>query len=376
MTLRIFIHLGLLLLPLTAYANDIPVCRLDHNYDGVVRETAQRVLAAFKTSGKNIGLDQAVTNPVAKQSDSHTLSIYVVTDAPADAVSAKGCASRKLNKGDNLDKLSVKGGCFVNSVDNHSILCSSDAVRLFAFGGDNADRLSPALLYVLAHEIGHIYQKRSGEYSGRVNVISLAADQASKIRQLRERCTPTLTEQEEQADEYSLDVLRTSLGKAPYREEVFSEQGSLFWNIDLLALAADKWAAASAEREFTSQPPMHKSFEPTEFPTPPRKIKLAAKKLVCDVIKDKTGTVSVPAVSSTHPPAEQRLRRIAEVLKPVAQALPKTGGSKQHQPIVLLQQDLGPIFTQIYRETGVYLEALESEICTLVNSPEPQKSCR
>ena len=226
------------------------------------------------------------------------------------------------------------------------------------------------------HEIGHIYQKRTGEYSGQVLALNLSSAPEKKLAQLRARCTPTMTEQEEQADEYSLDVLRASLMNPPYREAIFSEQGSLFWNIDLLALAADKWAQASAEREFMSQAPMHKSFEPSEFPTPLPKIKIAAKQLVCDVIKKNKGVVSVPAISSTHPPAEQRLRRIAEVLKPAAQALPRTGGSQQYKAVAQLQQDLSPIFTHIYRETGVYMEALEAEICTLVNAPEPMKACK
>jgi hypothetical protein len=365
-----------LLLSHIAYADDTPACRLNHDYDGVVKMTVQHALAAYKIAGKDIALDRVAVNPANAPSDPRVLSVYVVTNAAEDGIDAKRCATRKFKKGDTLDKLSVTGACFVDSIDRRSILCSSDAVKLFAFAGDNADRASPALLYVLSHEIGHIYQKKPAKYSGQIIKIELASDPVKKLDQLRSRCTPTDTALEEEADEYSLMVLRTSLANAPYRENVFSEQGSLFWNIDLLALAADKWALASIEQEFMGKAKMHKSFEPTEFPTPSVKIKRAAKTLVCEVVRNKSGMIFVPQVSTSHPSAEQRLRRIAEVLKPVARALPKTGGSQEFKPVVRLQLDLGPIFTQIYRETGVYMESLEAEVCTLVNAPEPQKACK
>lgn len=373
---KVLTALAALVLSQTAHADDIPACRLDHSFDNVVKTTIQRALAAYKLAGRDIALDQVAVNPASAPTDPRVLSVYVVTNAAKDGVDARRCAIRKFNKGETLDELSVTGACFVESIDRRSILCSSDAVKVFGFAGDNADRVSPALLYVLSHEIGHIYQKKPAKYSGKIIKIALAADPAEKIEQLRSRCTPPDTALEEQADEYSLAVLRTSLAKPPYREAVFSEQGSLFWNIDLLALAADKWAVASIEQEFAGKAKMHQSFEPTVFPAPPAKIKSAARTLVCEVVKTKKGTIIVPQVSTSHPSAEQRLRRIAEELKPVARALPKTGGSQQFIPIVRLQQDLGPIFTQIYRETGVYMESLEKEICTLANAPEPLKACK
>lgn len=377
MNLRIFVVLAAMLLSLHAQAEEVPACRLDHSYDEVVKTTVQRALAAYRASGMDTGLEAVAVNPAGgASSDPRRLNVYVVTNAAADAVDAKGCATRKFNKGETLDQLSVTGACNVASIKRPTILCSSDAMRVFAFAGENADRDSPALLYILSHEIGHIYQKKPARYAGQVIKIPLAADADAKLKQLLARCTPADTELEEQADAYSLGVLRALLAQPPYRERLFSEQGSLFWNIDLMALAADEWALASTEQEFMGKPTMHKSFVPTEFPTPRAKIRLAAKALVCDVTTKKKGVVLVPEISSSHPSAEQRLRRIAEVLKPFARSLPKTGGSKDFTPLVRLQQDLSPIFTQIYRETGVYTEALEAEICTLVRAPDPLKACK
>ena len=376
MIARILLVLAALLATPICLADEAPACRIDHTYEPVVKNTAERAVSQYKALGKDIKVDRVIVNPAKPPVDARTMAVYVITSAASDAVAPNGCASRKIRKGEAVDRISVRGGCFVKSAISPAIMCSAEAVKIFAFAGEKTDRIGPGLLYVLAHEIGHIYQRREGEYSGRVIQLRLATDPATKLEQLRDRCTPTMTEREEQADEYALDVLRRSLSNSPYREPVFSEQGSLFWNIDLLALAADRWALESTEREFMSQAPMHEAFEPTQFPTPPDQIARTAKNFVCEVMTKKKGAVSVPAVSGTHPPAEQRLRRIAEVLRPAALKLPKSGGSQQYEPLAALQQDLGPIFTHIYRETGVYMTALEAQICTLANAPDPLTACK
>lgn len=372
---KILFALAFLLSQQSAFAA-VPECRLNHQYDAVIQSTVQRALDAYRSAGREVPFDRAVANPPEAPTDVRTLSIFVVENAAEDGVDGSQCATRKFLKGDTLDRLSVTGACSVDSIERRAIRCSAQAVKLFAYAGDNTDRESPALLYVLSHEIGHVYQKTPAKYSGQILRITLGTDPKNNIEQLRTRCIPVDTSLETEADEYALAVLRAALPQSPYRERLFSEQGSLFWNIDLLALAADQWAQTSIEQEFMGKATLHKSFEPTKFPTPQKDIDLAAKRLVCEVAKKKTGIVVVPEISSSHPPAEERLRRIAEILKPEALKLPKTGGSQQFKPVTRLQQDLGPIFTQIYRETGVYMEALNVKICTRVNALDPVKDCK
>jgi hypothetical protein len=232
------------------------------------------------------------------------------------------------------------------------------------------------LLYVLSHELAHVYQRRIGEYEGRAERIELGLDTANKIKILREACDPASTRREEEADAISIQIIVSLLRASPYREPVFSERGSFYWNVDLLAAASDTWRKTALEREFISQPKVHASFIPTEFPTPPRTIDAHAKRFVCDVLTKRKGAISYPSKSVTHPPLEQRLRRIAEALRPIAETLPNSGAQQDFLPLAHLQQDVSPIFTQIYRETGVYLEALQDRICTMVNGPKPYASCR
>ena len=148
----------------------------------------------------------------------------------------------------------------------------------------------------------------------------------------------------------------------------------MYWHIDQLALAADAWQRANLEPEDRNQPRLHPAFEPTEFPTPPEVVSRNAKRFVCDVLTRTQGTVIYPG-ASTHPPAEQRLRKIAEALRPVADKLPSSGGHRDFQPITKLQQGVSPIFALIHRETGVYLEAIHERICSIVNGPQPQSGC-
>lgn len=349
-------------------ANPPPSCRLDSTNAGKVRNAVLRAAAAYKQLGKPLPFDAVSINDPKPAAGS--LSVYIVKDAAKGSTKPPGCTGHAPAADDELDDLSVRGGCVLVSSAAMEMRCSSQAVRVFANTGNRADRESPTLLYVVSHELGHLYQRQSGEYSGRAEVIDLKASRQEKLEQLQGSCDPASIRTEQQADEFALDVLKLDLGKAPYRETTLSERGSLYWNIDLLALAANEWTKQSAQREFISRPKLHPAFEPTTFPTPPEVVKANARRFVCGVLNKTSGRVLYPGKSTTHPPVEQRIRRIAEVLQPVAKSLPSTGGSQQFAPVVRLQDDLGPIFTTIYEGTGVYLESVHTEICTIVNSPQ------
>ncbi len=353
-----------------ANTSAIPPCRLDDSAKTLVANTLARAAAAFKEIGKPLPFDAIRVNEPAALGK-RTLVAYVVADANADAVSPQGCTKGTVKSDQPLDPISVLGGCVLVAVDRMEIRCSASAIRIFGDVGQKPDRANPSLLYVLSHELGHLYQRRVGEYSGRAERIDLKRDRASKLKDLQDSCDPTSTQKEDEADAVAVEVLTRTLSKSPYREPLFSERGSLFWNIDLLALASDAWQKATLEREFMSQPAVHKTFVPTEFPTPTATVNSNARRFVCDVLTKTSGSIYHPLKSLTHPPVEQRLRLIAETLQPLAKKLPDNSAQRQFEPIARLQTNLSPIFTHIYRETGVYMEAVEGSICTQVNAPTP-----
>ena len=365
-------------------ASPVPACRIetDRALADQVRGAIERAFAAYRAIGIALPVTAVSVNGAPAGSPTseraRTLAVQIVRDAARDKVDRQGCSSTsgQLSRGEALDAVSIRGVCVAVAVEAPEVRCSAANLALFARVGQRTERANPALLYVLAHELAHLHQRRVGEYTGRTETIDLAGPVPRKIEALRSACEPGSTKIEEEADALAVRVLSELLTKPPYRETVFSEQGSLYWNIDQMVLAINAWQQASLESEAVSQPRLHAAFVPTEFPSPKAVIERNAKSFVCDVIGKRQGQLQYPGKSLTHPPLEQRLRRVAEALQPIAERLPRTGAQQEFAPVARLQQDLGPIFTHIWRETGVYLEAVQDRICSLANAPSPASACR
>lgn len=367
---------SLLLAASTTFAQVPPACRLDAQGATAAGKTIRLALRAYAELGTPLPIDDVQVNPGSSQLPPRTLGVYVISDASASAVGKDGCIGNKpaLANGEELDTLSVRGGCVAAS-DKLEVRCSSSAMQFFGKQGDRPGLANPALLYLLSHELWHIKQHRPGEYAGRVELIELKQPRDVKLQALRASCEPGLTKAEEDADRNAVRVLAKLLPDPPYREPTFSAQGSVLWGADQLNLAANTWRKAALEREFISQPKPHKSFIPTEFPTPPAKVTQNAKAFVCDVLTKQSGVAAYPGRAATHPALEIRMQRVAEALRPLASSLPKAGAKEEYRPIAVLQEQLSDIFTFMYRETGVYLEAVQSAICTKVNSDLPAEGC-
>jgi len=348
---------------------------MDNSRAEAVANASRSAANAYKELGKPLPFDAVVINPTSRTSELRTLRIFIVVDAAKGRVAPGGCAIAPPAKDEPLDDMSVRGGCVVSGLDQLEIRCSGEAVRLLGDVNGHQGRANPALLYVLAHEFGHVYQRGIGEYSGRLESIDLKADRATKLALLKDGCDPNATKREEEADALAVQVLARRLPASPYREPLFSERGSLYWNVDQLYLAANSWEQSVLEREFISQPKPHASFVPTELPATKRVIEAKAKRFVCDVLTRKRGIVRYPAQSAAHPPLDQRMRKVAEALKPVAESLPNSGAKQEFQSIAVLQEQVSPIFNFIYRETGVYLEDIQASICTRVNGDRPAAAC-
>jgi hypothetical protein len=360
----------------SAWAGPIPSCRLDHQGAQGAAQITRLAIQGYERLGHKLPFRQVVANPKNQASSPEALIIYVIKDGSVDTVGDDGCLAGRmaLTAGDELDPISVRGGC-IAAAGRMEIRCSSQAVQLFGKQGSRSKFANPALLYVLAHEIGHIMQRRPGEYAGRVETIDLAQPQSAKLEILQDSCEPGLTAAEEEADRLAVQVLAALVPEPPYRERVFSEKGSMLWAVDQLNMAANQWRKATLEREFISQPTPHKSFVPTTFPTPVATIDDNAKTFVCDVLTGTTGVVNYPGKANTHPVLEVRMQRVAEALRLLAADLPGIRTDQEYQSISVLQEQLSDILTFMYRETGVYLEAVQGAICTRVNSDDPLDEC-
>jgi hypothetical protein len=359
----------------SAWAGPIPSCRLDHKGAQRAAQITRLAIQGYERLGHKFPFRQVIANPNKQASSPEVLTIYVIKDGSVDAAGDDGCLTENAVTADEkLDPISVREGC-IAAAGRMEIRCSSQAVQLFGRQGTRSGLANPALLYVLAHELGHILQRRPGEYAGRVEPIELAQPQSAKLKILREACEPGLTGTEEEADRFAVEVLAALVPEPPYREQLFSEKGSVLWAVDQLNMAANQWRKTTLEREFISQPTPHKSFVPTVFPMPAEAIDANARTFVCEVLTSTTGVVNYPGRATTHPVLEVRVQRVAEALRALAADLPSTGADNDYQPISVLQEQLSDILTFMYRETGVYLDAVQSAICTQVNSDEPSDPC-
>lgn len=100
-----------------------------------------------------------------------------------------------------------------------------------------------------------------------------------------------------------------------------------------------------------------------------------AKAFVYEVLTRRRGAIDYPLKSVSHPPLEQRMRRAAEALKPVAARLPSSGGREPFKALATLQEQLSPVFAHLYIETGVHMEGVRTAVCTRVNSEAPTTGC-
>ncbi len=366
--------LFLFLSVIPAESSTVPSCRIDHANAGAVEQAAKVAIRGYKIFGKPLPIDKVVINP-SHAPTSESLAIVIVKDAMVDQVDEAGClkSSQDSQELGSQDAMSVRGGCVVLASQGHEIRCSSTAIKIFSESTSEGGPANPTLLYVLAHELAHLAQGRQGEFIGKIHHLSLSGSKGNKLKNLRRACDPVLIDKEEEADAWALDVLKQSLHTPIYQEPAFTARGAMYWNIDRIRLAAHEWE--QNQSRILPDDPFHKAFSPESFPTPPEKIKQAAQQFVCDVATQTKGEVAYPARQSTHPAPEQRLRKIAEALEPLAQSLPGSSERTVFPAFAELQQSVSPIFTHIYRETGVYFDTLHRDICSIVNASDQSLSC-
>ncbi len=364
----------------SAEAARTPSCRFDASLKEPVRVALDHALEAFKLEKISLQFNQGVVNS-DKGVPPGWVGIEVVKDATQDEVDPKGCHKSEppeVRQG-SMDQISVRGGCYVSGEVLHLIRCSSAAVEAFRAGTSEVRPDSPALLYVLAHELAHLHQNRRGEFSGRIETIDLHKPKAVRLQQLEQSCAPGLITKEEEADDIALRILKRLLPAPPYRETVFSAKGSMYWNIDRIRLAANEWNRVNLARLNQETVPVHDTFNPNKpisLPATPKLVKSASRRFLCDVLKPTKGSIRYPVRQSTHPSAEARLRKIADVLSASASGLSDSDGSQTFHSIAQLQEGVSPIFAFLDREFGAYAANVHGEICSAVNGGLVEQMCR
>ena len=363
-----------------------PDCRLAANYRTEVERALSDAADAYRREGRALPFTRFTFGGAATVAPA-TLRVEIVTDAAAGEVNAQGCpGARRGGRGAREpDDYTVRGVCEVEPESN-LLRCSRGALAA-VLGSEQPDApASAALLYVIAHELGHILQQKSGHFSGRVQTIDLASTAERKLTQLRRGCERALEAREEQeADEMALRVLAAKLDGPPYREPALNPRGSLLWQIDRIRLAAARVQQWRGRIGGEAPAGPHELFDPDaprSLPASDAYVAWAAARFLCDVFGRTRGTIRYPLRETTHPSAEKRMGRVAEALVARATRASDEGGTRRYQPppgsapLAQLQEDTSGIFAFMDRAHASYVERLHTALCRTVNAGAQNLNCR
>ena len=276
------------------------------------------------------------------------------------------------------DAISVKGVCNVSTQKHISLRCSSGALKILLGRYLPEGSASPSILYLLAHELGHLAMTEKGKFTSTGKALPLSADSKKKLKWLRQGCLDTSQSRhyqaEEEADRLAILVLKKSLGFSPYKENVLNRQNARIWGADLIRLNLSYlkqwdgfWASDANSR-------LQSVYDPDSLPLPASEayVSWAAKRFVCDLIaENEVGELLVPFHSLTHPPATARMSLVSKTLRKKQPTDSHDSASLSHanalglDPFAELMGQLGEVFSHIDQQYAEYHNELQKNICLI-----------
>jgi hypothetical protein len=339
----------------------------DNLYADIIKLTVQSSLDAFAKNKINLPFDSVIINPTQPIQDNQLVVELISNNGPQ-------CQSQV-----------PLGVCSVSKRESNKIKCDAQALTIFS----PLTRPNPSLLYLFAHEIGHIHQRQSGTFTPQLSSINLGDSVPNRIKTIKNGCDRLLyrsqVKQENEADDLALLVLKSLLLSAPYSEPTFSERGALYWNLDLIRMVAEKLKNVSFQSHENSEMNIHPVFDPNTVPrlsTEPdnQYIEWSSHRFLCDVTTQEIGNITYPLRQSTHPSAESRMKKIADRLSEHAETLPGIADYPDRQStlsaIAMLQEKVSPIFSFMDQRFGEYFSQVHAAVCTNVNKGIDRINCQ
>jgi hypothetical protein len=279
------------------------------------------------------------------------------------------------------DDWSVTGGVCRATPSALSVRCSADALAALTALDRRAERASPSLLYVVAHELAHLDQKDEGRFEGDAVLLDLAASEQAKARALRRICGPASTQLplEEAADRAALRVLERAADLDRYRDPLLSPRAAVYTIADRLRLAANELRAWEAESSsaITARPAAltEQSFEPDA-----ENVAQTARRLLCEIRRGTKGVLVLPNVPGSHPDAPTRLGAISELLRTKAKELPADRTLPQELPdlgpVEALIGPMGDVAAMYEQKEKAFYAALWPHLCETWLNPQEWPDCR
>ena len=290
-----------------------PECRLDNRLAHVVKQAIHHSIDAYKIEGLNIPFALLPINP---RSEYDGYRVELVLDARNEEVDAFGCIEESIGSTTIADKdrISVDGVCKIPFGKQTLLRCSVEALTIVQ--GQSDSDPSPALLYVMAHEIAHFLEQDFGAFTSQNNVINLSQPNVDKFRAVEKGCVhKNEVSREREADRKAINVLSHWLSQSPYRNSILSERAAILQNLNILRLGADqiaKWAQENNPLDAKPTPFIFDANAEITLPANQQRIIWARNRFVCDLRTATKGTYAYPLLRRSHPSAEVRMQRVAE----------------------------------------------------------------
>ncbi|HEU4408668.1 MAG TPA: hypothetical protein VFS43_25635 [Polyangiaceae bacterium] len=291
------------------FGQPTPACRLDTRWNSLLERSIEMVLEQRRR-----------THPAEAMPDVHVgrddrqenggIHVAVVRDAYVGEVDRDGCflanppeiTSRPGPP--KLDSVSVAGSC---DVAGRRLRCADGAVAaLQGARGAGADFPSAALLFVIAHELGHVFRGRSAGGVEPTPVVQLGAPVREKIQTITDFCGGEgVLDEELAADKFAQEALAGLLRRPPYYERGLGEAASVEQLGREVALGADALDTWSAKRLGATN--VHRiPFRQLSF---------------CSLMSRTQGVVLLPRLRGTHPRGARRSADLSSRFRDVARGL-------------------------------------------------------
>jgi len=276
------------------------------------------------------------------------------------------------------DKLSVKGGCVTSAKQPVSIYCSAGALKML-LSREAAKEQAPTvgIVFVLAHEFGHLSKSVSSSYDVPDYTISRDWSRADKFAVIKNQCQlgDALRGKEEAADELALMVTRQHVAEISER---WPKQGTIPWLITQAGHYSTnlvRWNNGWVEGEVADIPDVFRAphgvtilnsedtayMDKEEVPSgfTPIEIRMQSKLFLCELAQKKSESWMILIQSgTTHGTMTERVAWVLGKLRRSV-AVPDT-------PVSGSEDMSGRIADLAMRRHRSYLRELEAEICSLL----------
>lgn len=204
----------------------------------------------------------------------------------------------------------VSAGCVAKRPGN--VQCAAGAIAALTEGDETAN---PALLFVLAHEVGHLAQSDDDTaFSGQPPYVDGTAKTETKLEGIRRACQSFKDgiARERDADDRAMSVLEHLLndpsndfgGKAMSGPDLSNR-------VRLAAMRLEVWLGEPNGRHDRT---LVDRVDTQHLPSSPGEARKLADASLCYVLGAKSGRIAIPVFRGDHPDPADRLSRVSAAL--------------------------------------------------------------